>query len=221
MIGHNNGPPLDEVVDKGGFLQLHAWRKAHREAWRPPSPEVAKMRARAAEALGIAYEEYTAILLDRGRSPDTFFFDLGGTLVRTRNNEIYADRNDEVVLMPGVQEKLSRLRDRAVFVVTNQPDIAEGRTDRRTIENYIDQVHTRCGNVIRDIFICDEPASATSKLRKPAPSMVLSLLSKHRLIPGQAVMVGDEVEDERCALSAGLARFFWAWRYFGAPPAPA
>jgi phosphoglycolate phosphatase-like HAD superfamily hydrolase len=40
-------------------------------------------------------------------------------------------------------------------------------------------------------------------------------LAKHGIPPSQAILVGDTVEDERRAEHAKLARFFWAWHYFG------
>lgn len=63
-IGHNGGPPLDEAP-KGGWRH-YCWRKAHRQAWRTPPREIALARLARAEALGMSYREYTAIILDRG-----------------------------------------------------------------------------------------------------------------------------------------------------------
>jgi histidinol phosphatase-like enzyme len=73
---------------------------------------------------------------------------------------------------------------------------------------------------VTDHFICGDAADGASTFRKPATGMIKHLLSKHKRIPGQAIMIGDAIEDELCALRAGLARFFWGWRYFGAPVAP-
>jgi hypothetical protein len=61
-LGHNGGPPLDPGVDWRAFC----WRKAHRAAWQTPPREIALARLARAEALGISYHEYTAVLLDRG-----------------------------------------------------------------------------------------------------------------------------------------------------------
>jgi len=47
-IGHNGGPPLDPGAD---------WRK---------SREIALARLARAQALGMSYREYTAVLLDKG-----------------------------------------------------------------------------------------------------------------------------------------------------------
>ncbi|HTV45505.1 MAG TPA: hypothetical protein VMF05_09325 [Stellaceae bacterium] len=61
-LGHNHGPPLDPDA----AWRLYCWRKAHAQAWRTPPREIALGRLARAEAVGLSYREYTAILLDRG-----------------------------------------------------------------------------------------------------------------------------------------------------------
>src|SRR5262249_2159249 len=57
-IGHNNGPTFDM---SGG-----AWvcRRAPAKAWKTPKPEVALMRLKRAERLGITYKELAAAIMD-------------------------------------------------------------------------------------------------------------------------------------------------------------
>lgn len=62
-IGHNGGPPLDLHAGWRHFC----WKKAHARAWKTPPREIALARLARAEALGMSYCEYTAILLDTGR----------------------------------------------------------------------------------------------------------------------------------------------------------
>ena len=69
-IGHNGGPPLEEqaIEDKpANDWSYYCWRRAHAKAWKTPPREVALLRLRRAEALGMTYREYTAILLDTGK----------------------------------------------------------------------------------------------------------------------------------------------------------
>jgi hypothetical protein len=61
-IGHNNGPPLDP----GAGWRHFCWKKAHARAWKTPPREIALARLARAEALGMSYREYTAVLLDTG-----------------------------------------------------------------------------------------------------------------------------------------------------------
>ena len=59
-IGHNNGPTFDMS------WEAWVWRRASAAAWKPPSPEVAKMRVKRAERLGITYKELAASLMNTG-----------------------------------------------------------------------------------------------------------------------------------------------------------
>jgi hypothetical protein len=61
-IGHNNGPPLDPHAGWRHFC----WKKAHARAWKTPPHEIALRRLARAEALGMSYRAYTAVLLDTG-----------------------------------------------------------------------------------------------------------------------------------------------------------
>jgi hypothetical protein len=61
-IGHNGGPALDAGADWRRF----SWRKAHARAWKTPAREIVLARLVRANALGMTYQEYTAVLLDRG-----------------------------------------------------------------------------------------------------------------------------------------------------------
>jgi len=59
-IGHNNGPTFDMS------WEAWSWRRAVARAWKTPKPEVARMRVKRAERLGITYRELTAAIMDSG-----------------------------------------------------------------------------------------------------------------------------------------------------------
>ncbi len=59
-LGHNGGPPLDVSY------KAWVWRKAHARAWASPGREIVMLRLRRAERLGLSYEAYTSVILDRG-----------------------------------------------------------------------------------------------------------------------------------------------------------
>jgi hypothetical protein len=61
-IGHNGGPPLDPGAD----WRHYCWKKAYAKAWKTPPREIALARLARAEALGMSYRAYTAVLLDTG-----------------------------------------------------------------------------------------------------------------------------------------------------------
>lgn len=59
-IGHNNGPVFDMS------WEAWVWRRAAAKAWKAPKPEVAMMRIKRAERLGITYKELTSAMMDSG-----------------------------------------------------------------------------------------------------------------------------------------------------------
>lgn len=59
-IGHNNGPTFDMS------WEAWVWRRAAAKAWKTPKPEVAMMRLKRAERLGITYRELASVILDSG-----------------------------------------------------------------------------------------------------------------------------------------------------------
>lgn len=64
VIGHNGGPPLDDPWI--GDWNYYCWRRAYKKAWKTPPREIALRRLARAEALGMTYREYQAIILDTG-----------------------------------------------------------------------------------------------------------------------------------------------------------
>ena len=59
-IGHNNGPTFDMSWD------AWVWRRASAKAWKTPNPEVAMLRLKRAERLGITYKELASVIMDSG-----------------------------------------------------------------------------------------------------------------------------------------------------------
>ena len=51
---------------RGADWRRFCWKKAHARAWKTPPREIALARLARAQALGMTYREYTAVLLDRG-----------------------------------------------------------------------------------------------------------------------------------------------------------
>ena len=56
------------------------------------------------------------------------FLDLGGTLVRVENDEVYTDPDGKVEFLPNVVETLKTRVDEfdSIFIVTNQSGIEKG-----------------------------------------------------------------------------------------------
>lgn len=207
-IGHNQGPPLDA-------WNAFCWRKAQKAAWKSVPIEVVRRRCRRARELGLSYQDYAAVIMDRGAHLQTLFFDLGGTLVEVENDEVRTDSSGRIRPLPGVVEKLSGLKDCKVFVITNQAGVAEGLITAEQARSFIEQINALCNTVLTDYRVCMEAADSRSRFRKPQPGMVCELLAEHGLLPSAAVMIGDSESDRKCAEAAKLARFIWARDYFG------
>lgn len=65
----NNGPPLDDDPrpwGSKGIGNYFEWKSAEDRVWKDVPYDIAVMRARRAEALGLTYREYTLEILERG-----------------------------------------------------------------------------------------------------------------------------------------------------------
>jgi hypothetical protein len=68
--GHNGGPELDEPPFAWGEAPIDvyfAWKRAHEAVWKEVSYNTLLRRVKAADALGLTYEEYVLELLFNGR----------------------------------------------------------------------------------------------------------------------------------------------------------
>jgi hypothetical protein len=66
----NGGPPLDDDPrpwGSNGIGNYFEWKAATEKAFNDVPYDIAVMRARRAEAMGLTYREYTLEILERGR----------------------------------------------------------------------------------------------------------------------------------------------------------
>jgi hypothetical protein len=69
-LGHNGGPALDESSFAWGETPIavyFAWKRAHDAVWKNIPYNTLMRRVKAAEMLGLTYEEYALELLFNGR----------------------------------------------------------------------------------------------------------------------------------------------------------
>lgn len=142
------------------------------------------------------------------------FLDLGDTLVRVEDDEIYTDADGRIEFLPGVVDVLNeKIGDwDLAFIVTNQSGIERGIVDFATSISFVDQVNNAVGGRITDFWACPFKAS---DYRKPNPGMILGLADKHFVDLKQSILVGDSESDRQCALAAGVSAFVWAHEFFG------
>jgi len=142
------------------------------------------------------------------------FLDLGGTLVRVEDDEIYIDANGLVEFLPNVVETLYKRVHGfdAIFVITNQAGIEKGIVSMTVSNSFINQVNSAIGGAITDFWASP---FRVSPYRKPNPGMILGLADKHFINLEKSMMVGDAETDRQCAESAGVGSFVWAKDFFG------
>jgi len=111
-------------------------------------------------------------------------------------------------VLPGVPEALQRLRDAGyvLVVVTNQPDVARGKTPRATIDEI--HAHLKATLPLDAIYACFHDDAEKCACRKPAPGMLLDAARDLHLDLSQSFMVGDRWRDTDAGIAAGCRAVF-------------
>ena len=141
------------------------------------------------------------------------FLDRDGVI---NHNHGYVGTQDRFDFMDGALEAIAAATRAGwhVFVVTNQSGIARGLYDEAAFDTLMRWLSDRvlaAGGTIDDMRYCPYHPDATvdayrrdSDWRKPAPGMILDLLTRWELDPAQCVLVGDQLSDLAAACAAGV-----------------
>lgn len=139
------------------------------------------------------------------------FLDRDGVLIR---NDVREGRphaiavGDKLEILPGVREActaLINLRYRLVMV-TNQPDVATGRTPREFVENTNSQLSRELR--LDDVRVCFHDDRADCSCRKPKPGMLLAAARDLDLDLAGSIMIGDRWRDVAAGKAAGCRTIF-------------
>ncbi len=141
------------------------------------------------------------------------FFDRDGVL----NHDLgHVGSVDRFQWIDGAREAVRALNDAGyfVFVVTNQAGVARGlytEHDVATLHEHVDQELASAGAHIDGMRYCPYHADAkfehyrqASDWRKPAPGMLLDLMSKWDVDREQSHMIGDQPTDIEAGRAAGV-----------------
>ena len=198
-IGHNLGPPLDQS------WEAWIWRKAVAAAWKTPSREIALSRLRRAEALGLSYREFTAVLMDRGCSLGTVIVTLPGLIERRFRGLPLASAlkfDREAVAA------IATLKAGEILVVARR-DASNRILAQEGEQEFLAALNARLEGKIAGLRIVDDkPGVAAAQLR--------AWLKERFRAPGEAFMVGSSFDDADLAEAAGLPLFKWCYEYFAA-----
>ncbi len=152
------------------------------------------------------------------------FLDRDGVLTA---NVRYADsgrweaprRPEEFALLPGCVEALWRLRGAGyrLFVVSNQPNMAKGKTTREEFEAMRARLLIETVGLLEDAFYClhHPPVDGPCECRKPGAALLHNAIAAYGLQREHCWMFGDRVTDMECGRAAGVRT---AWIDTGQEP---
>lgn len=144
------------------------------------------------------------------------FLDRDGVINQAvvRNGRPYPpDRIEDVAVLPGVAEGLSRLKAAgfALIVVTNQPDVATGKQRREVVEAIHDKL--RAELPLDAVFSCMEVDSEACRCYKPKPGMLLDAADQFGIDLSASYMVGDRWRDVGAGRAVGCYTIFIDYGY--------
>ena len=119
----------------------------------------------------------------------------------------------EFKLLPGVGDAVRSLKERGylVIVITNQPDVANGLTERATVDAMHDVIRAQLA--IDDIEVCFHNDEAGCQCRKPKPGMILKAAAEHGIDLARSYVVGDRWRDVAAGRAAGCSTVFIDYGY--------
>jgi len=120
---------------------------------------------------------------------------------------------DELEIMPGVNQAILQLRNFGYFciVVTNQPDVARGKTSLEAVESINQFLIERLA--IHEIISCYHDDHENCGCRKPKPGSFIMAALKYNIDLSKSFMVGDRWRDIEAGQNAGCRTFFIDYQY--------
>ncbi len=139
------------------------------------------------------------------------FLDRDGVLNRTlvRDGRPRSPSSlEEVKILPGVQNACFRLRRHGFLLViaTNQPDVARGLVDRKTVQDIDAFLGSRIP--LDDVRVCYHDDRDGCDCRKPKPGMLLTAALDWDIDLAGSFMVGDRWRDVEAGRRAGCKTVF-------------
>jgi len=117
-------------------------------------------------------------------------------------------RLEDFRFLPGAHQAIRRLKSAGfkIIVITNQPDLATGRTDAATVE----AMHAKIRDELEvdDIKICGHLDADDCHCRKPKPGMLLDAAAEWGIDLSKSYLVGDRWKDVEAGRAAGCLTLF-------------
>lgn len=119
----------------------------------------------------------------------------------------------ELILAPAAKESLVALKQRgfALLVVTNQPDVARGKT----LPSVVHQMHAALSAELPldDFFVCFHDDADACSCRKPLPGLIHQAAVKYNIEVRTSYLVGDRWRDIDAGFAAGCQTVLIDRRY--------
>jgi D-glycero-D-manno-heptose 1,7-bisphosphate phosphatase len=118
----------------------------------------------------------------------------------------------------GLEKDLHYLTDLgfAIIVVTNQPDVARGKTSRASVEAINKVIAAKIPTIDRFI-VCFHDNDDNCDCRKPKPGMLKAGAAEFNVELSRSYMIGDRKTDVEAGLAAGCRTIFIDRSYSEAP----
>jgi len=119
----------------------------------------------------------------------------------------------ELVILPGVQEGIADLKSNGfkIFVVTNQPDVARGKTPIEKVVEINQYLKTTFN--IDEVYCCYHDGFENCDCRKPKPGMLLKAANDWQIDLKSSYMIGDRWRDIDAAKAAGVKSILIDYHY--------
>lgn len=140
-----------------------------------------------------------AIFLDRdGVLDELVFYESSGEWEAPR-------QLSDLRMIEGVSTSLRRLVDAGwlLFIVTNQPSHAKGKTSRDNLESVHGEVLRSLDGLITRSYVCFHQADDGCDCRKPKPKFLREAAREFDIDLSQSWMIGDQDSDLACGRAAG------------------
>ena len=120
---------------------------------------------------------------------------------------------DELELLPGVPEALELLHAAGflLIVITNQPDVARGKTARQVVDEMNNQLLMSLP--LAAVHTCYHDDADACTCRKPEPGLLLTAAIHYNLDLSGCYMVGDRWRDMEAGRRAGCRTLFIDYQY--------
>jgi D-glycero-D-manno-heptose 1,7-bisphosphate phosphatase len=113
---------------------------------------------------------------------------------------------EELEILPGVEAGIDLLKTNgfAIFVITNQPDVARGKVSIDKVQAIND--HLKFLLSIDEVYCCFHDDIADCNCRKPKPGMLLKASEDWQLSISECYMIGDRWRDIEAGKRAGVKK---------------